>query len=484
MTDDASQPAGPSDPGRTDASGSADATPAPDPEAPPIMARPVQALPYASPSIEPLLVKGPPQLPVLSVGGTFAIFLIVGALYFCAGASALSGAQDSDARTQAESLQNAVAVSEWLVFLLLPLLLVKVAGKDLRMVYSWHAPRWDLTVLTLSMAMCLVGVVQYVGDQAFLHLSDAYDRILEGILPSTAERMAEVSRLIEVDTAHGLVLGLLLAAVTPAICEEHFFRGLFQSSLDKHIPAVAAIAVSATFFAAFHVEPVAFAAFFLIGLLAGTLTSRTSCLLYAVLIHLINNAYAILVHAWMIRNVAAELVEPGAGSLDSLPIYLVGGVAGLLAFLARSPRRRCKRLPGGAAAKEPARFRPGSWRRSSLWLARRWRLAAVFALVCSVTGFSLDVRDLKEIAAANPKTQPDDAKDDDGRFRELPPHDDLPPAEEQTEPEVLHVDGRRGTDQSWTEISATVSDAVGAPGPRVIVRSAPRPWSCSFITTW
>lgn len=460
-------------PHRFESPESSQATSAPHQPAPTTVAKPIQTLDYASCGEGLLLVKGPPRPPVFSVPAVLAVLAIVGLGYICAGSSTFAAMADESTEAQGQSMQVTVAVSQWLIFLLLPLLLVRMAGKDLRMIYSWHSPRMDLTILTVAMAMCLVGAVQYAGNLATMFLAEPYDKLLDGLWPSTAERMAETSKLFEADTLGGLMMGIFLAAVTPAVCEEHFFRGILQSSLDKHIPAVVAVIVSATIFAAFHIEPVGFAALLLVGLFVGGLTSRAGCILYAVIIHLVNNTYGILVHVWSARHVADEILVQNVGSFDSLPVYVVGGAAGLLAFLVRMPRRHRRRWHRRPAADDPAVFRPGRWRRGSVWLARRWRLAAVFALVCSFTGLSLDVRDLKEIAAANPKTHVDEGDEDQPEpFERRRFEDDSiePPIEEFRRSEPIHVDAGSTFDQGSTVISAMVQSGPGLPGPSVIAR--------------
>lgn len=412
----------------------------------PISAKPA-AVPYYAPALVGLrVVKRLPQPPVMSVPITLVLLSAVVIVYFCAGGGAYYLMSAHGGVAEALGMQVTVTLTEWLVFLMLPVGLVLAMRADLRMTYSWYRPRLDLTILTLAMALCLVGTIQYVGDLAFVFLAEPYDQLLKGFLPTTEERFAQMSQLFDADTLGQLIVAILLAAVTPAICEEHFFRGVIQSSLDKRLPAGVTIVMVSAIFAAFHFEPVGFAALMLIGLMVGLLTTRTGCILYACVIHLINNSVAVLMYNGVTKHIDGGLAG-AVGSFDSLPIYMVGGAVGILAFLARAPRRHRRRWRDVPDPDDPTVFRPGRWHRSSLWFARRWRVAAVVAMICSVAGLSLDVRDLREIAAQSttrPAQDPEPDGNDPDRIHLQQNAPDPAPGEPRSESEPLHVDSGPG----------------------------------------
>lgn len=87
-------------------------------------------------------------------------------------------------------------------------------------------------------------------------------------------------------------LALVVAGVTVAapLCEELFFRGLFQRSLERPGAGLRAVGISALVFSALHFDPVAFAARFELGLLFGLLALWSRSLWPAVLAHAASNA--------------------------------------------------------------------------------------------------------------------------------------------------------------------------------------------------
>lgn len=491
MTDETT-PSGPEETSPEDraevSSGPPVARPASDSEALP-SARPIATPPEsrasaadAAPQVPLALLKSATGPPVPSVGGTFTILLTVAFLYVALSA-VFSSAVDLEGKARLVGMEGAVlVVMQWAIFLILPLVILLAAKSDLRTVYAWHKPRGDLLLLTTTTAVCLVGVVQYVMTLSYVYLAGPYDRLIETLfgseIPPTADRLAEATDLVTAHTPTELVVVLLIAALTPAICEEHFFRGVIQSSWDKRLPTGATILAVGVVFAAFHLEPVSFPALLVVGLGVGMVTSRSGCILYACLMHFLNNALSVFVHNWSIRNIGDYLEY--VGSYDSLPIYLVGLMAGFGAFMARTPRRTKRffqpadrgAFEYGDAAQDgpgpidPPRYRPGALTSLGIGVARYWWLAASVALGCSVAGLVLDVRDLKRIAAESggpPVIEPG-PDEPEGPF-EWP--------EEESGPRVIHVRADGYGPQGTTWSSASLQCSPGAAGPSMMASDLP-----------
>lgn len=93
----------------------------------------------------------------------------------------------------------------------------------------------------------------------------------------------------------GLFFDLLTVALTPALCEEFFFRGVIQTSLGHYGGKAFAIWGSALFFMLYHVNPYYAPFYFLLGLFWGEIFERTKNIFLSSLAHFINNATAIIV---------------------------------------------------------------------------------------------------------------------------------------------------------------------------------------------
>lgn len=93
----------------------------------------------------------------------------------------------------------------------------------------------------------------------------------------------------------GLFFDILTIALTPALCEEFFFRGVIQTSLGHYGTKSFAILGSALFFTFYHVNPYYAPFYFLMGLFWGEIFWRTQNIFLSSLAHFINNTIAIIV---------------------------------------------------------------------------------------------------------------------------------------------------------------------------------------------
>jgi sodium transport system permease protein len=136
---------------------------------------------------------------------------------------------------------------------------------------------------------------------------------------------------------------LLGVAVAPAICEELVFRGALLRGLAARMPAAAALALSSSLFALYHVSPVRLLPTLTLGLALGALTLRAGSIAPAILGHLINNAIVIAVErdpgGPLARAIAAEPEIALAASAA-----LVG--AGLALTARAAPASRSRPAPG------------------------------------------------------------------------------------------------------------------------------------------
>jgi uncharacterized protein len=88
-----------------------------------------------------------------------------------------------------------------------------------------------------------------------------------------------------------LVIGILVIALTPAICEEALHRGIMLGAYERR-GSMKAIAISAVLFGLFHFDITNLAGPVFLGLLIGYYVVRTNSIFAGVLAHFLNNATA------------------------------------------------------------------------------------------------------------------------------------------------------------------------------------------------
>ena len=100
-------------------------------------------------------------------------------------------------------------------------------------------------------------------------------------------------------TPGGKVLLVVTAVIIAPVAEEILYRGLVLRSLERLMPASAALVVTAVVFAAMHFQPLQFLGLAAFGLVAGLLAQRTGRLGPAILAHIAFNAVAVAqLHIW------------------------------------------------------------------------------------------------------------------------------------------------------------------------------------------
>ncbi len=97
----------------------------------------------------------------------------------------------------------------------------------------------------------------------------------------------------EMKSAGTLILGIVLFALLPAICEEMLFRGVILNSLRKYGMLVA-VGMSALFFSLMHMNLLQIPYTFLLGIVLGLVVYFTRNLWLSVFMHFVNNGTVLL----------------------------------------------------------------------------------------------------------------------------------------------------------------------------------------------
>ncbi|MBZ4416353.1 CPBP family intramembrane metalloprotease [Myxococcus sp. RHST-1-4] len=217
------------------------------------------------------------------------------------------------------------------------------------------------------------------------------------VAPEWLTKMFDGSRLFEEQTS--LELAIILTGVTVAapLCEEFFFRGIFQKGLTPASPAspARALVMSAVVFSAFHLDPVGFAARVELGLLFGWLFLRTGSLWPSIGAHAANNLVSstlFLVAKALGQEATDEQTDPRAvAALAGL------GWVGLMGLLTAA--RHYPFIWGGAPRPPEADARESGPETSLTTLLLPWVVGATVALgvlaAVDARGISLNFHDAR-----------------------------------------------------------------------------------------
>ena len=125
-------------------------------------------------------------------------------------------------------------------------------------------------------------------------LSDELDRIVKLVVPAP-EYIVDMNGLLQPESFLGYILLFVAVAVIAPLGEELLFRGFLQQFLEKHWKDVTrAILITALLFATIHMNPFWFVQIYILGIMLGFLSWKTGSVLAALILHGMNNTFALI----------------------------------------------------------------------------------------------------------------------------------------------------------------------------------------------
>jgi sodium transport system permease protein len=243
-----------------------------------------------------------------------AFIALVALLYFHLGA-----------RLQGANAERGLLVSQYLLLAVPAIAFATLGPYDPRKALALRA----LSPRTLvAAAMIALGGLPVGWGIGWLQMQ-MFEGGVESLLP-----LQEL--LTATDTRRAMWL-LLIAAVTPAVCEELVFRGVLLQSLSREERAWRAVLLSAAVFGAFHLSfetALRFLPTAWIGALMGWVVWHSRSIFASMLMHFLNNAFVVV----LLWQPAVQRLVFSSGEEIVWPT-IVGGAALLLLGLRLLPRR-------------------------------------------------------------------------------------------------------------------------------------------------
>ena len=219
-------------------------------------------------------------------------------------------------------LLTALLVTQYGFFLLPTLAVVLGLGYSARETLSLRLPPWRGVVAALLL-----------GSTAWLAIAGSVMRLA----PPPDALVKALERLLMLgDHPMPLWIVLLAVAVTPAVCEELFFRGVVLSGL-RSLGKWPAIAVSALLFAVAHASIYRLLPTLLLGLVLGYLVWKTGSIVVSMIVHALNNGIVAVLS--QTPSVAAALGFDAAAKVVPLgPTLMAVAVSAVALALVASQR--------------------------------------------------------------------------------------------------------------------------------------------------
>jgi sodium transport system permease protein len=140
------------------------------------------------------------------------------------------------------------------------------------------------------------------------------EQLQNRILPVPPDVLEAMRQLVS-GSERLLVVDLVALALSPALCEELLFRGFLVRATEGRLSAPVLVLTNALLFGAFHLSPYRLLPTATLGLVLALLALRTGSVVPAVLFHLLNNTFTLLV---------GRFLEGADGALEIDPLHAMG----------------------------------------------------------------------------------------------------------------------------------------------------------------
>jgi sodium transport system permease protein len=225
---------------------------------------------------------------------------------------------------QQKDLSRGLLISQWGGLLGLAVIFLRLRGLSINAALGLRRPAGRAILGAILMGSAAWVGVGFLSEWIAPPPKEVVDQLRDALAPK--------------DGSRSLLMILLLTAVTPAICEEAFFRGPVLRGLSTRLPGAAAIVMTGFLFGLFHLDIWRLLPTSLLGVMLSFIAWRTGSLWPAVIAHATNNALLLtLAHHGLDERL--EKLETATQALVFGASMLVVAVGARLCWGPLRPRR-------------------------------------------------------------------------------------------------------------------------------------------------
>jgi CAAX protease family protein len=229
--------------------------------------------------------------------GLIAVFFI---FQFGGGLLALS-VFGFDIKNADMNLMRLLTIGSQILFILFPAILFsKLVFEDVTSVIRFRMPNAKEVGLFVVGLVLLVPLLQsylHIQNYLFTEFSKS-STFINGIknFLDMLDKLVEESylQLLTANNIFEYIIVIFTVSVTPAICEEFFFRGFVQKSFEFKQKPFAAILLTSFFFGLYHFNPYGLLPLIVLGMYLGYSVYKSNSIVVPIILHFINNFIAII----------------------------------------------------------------------------------------------------------------------------------------------------------------------------------------------
>ena len=272
----------------------------------------------------------PVKAAILGLIIVFLIYEIGGGLL----AVAIFGFDISNANM---NLLRLLTIGTQILFILFPaILLSKLVYEDVSTIVRLKMPQpKEVGLLSIGMIILIPLLQEYLNVQNYILIKLAESNLfVKGIKDflDTLDKYVEQSytQILTGNNIFEIILVIITVAITPAICEEFFFRGFVQKSFEFKLKPFWAIFVTAFVFGLYHFNPYGLLPLIVIGMYLGFAVYLSDSIIVSIVLHFLNNFISVM--AFFIFG-DEELMQSNFTDIENINSHLIGFVLLLALFI-------------------------------------------------------------------------------------------------------------------------------------------------------
>lgn len=218
------------------------------------------------------------------------------------------------------------------MFILVPVIILSMLqGNKAKKTFRLNLPKQSVLWLSIMGVLVIQPTIQaymFVQNKLLTSLpfGGQYITSLKELMDSFE---AATLSLVTAHNAGEFMLVAFVIAVTPAICEEFFFRGLILSNFEKQMNPTKAVFMTGFIFAIFHFHPFNLLPLILLGFFLSYTVYYSNSILTGIVVHFINN----FLSAFLVYKFGKEGFEDPQGSLGDNYGLILSGIVSFIIFL-------------------------------------------------------------------------------------------------------------------------------------------------------
>lgn len=206
------------------------------------------------------------------------------------------------AYVQNRNFTSGILITEFVIILLPPLILLKLKKYNIREVLRLNRVSFLNLVIIFSMMLFTLWIVTILNLFNLWLIKAIFGRVLVSPLP-----IAETP----------LLVNILLIGGSAGICEEVMFRGVIQRSFER-MSVFWSIVITGFLFGLFHMDFQKLLGTFLLGVLIGFIVYRTNSLFAGMFAHFTNNSLAVIISTLAGKLPQGAEVQAGEDTINDL----------------------------------------------------------------------------------------------------------------------------------------------------------------------